>query len=102
MDQELINKVYDKIKTHKRNTHHIVLQIHTALDVFIRTGNGKEILEHYLIHSVRYLDKVYYFRDKVYDFNEHEIEKWSRANRHKTWCRVDKYYHNRHVKKYFS
>ena len=100
MDQQLINKVYNKLKQNKRNTHHIILQVHTALDLFTRTGKGKEILEHYLEHHVRYLDRVFYYNGRVYDFNNLKITRYSRANRNNEWVTVEKYYGNKYTKRF--
>jgi|OM-RGC.v1.031040920 hypothetical protein len=89
----LIEAVRKKLKKTTRNDHHIVFQVLTHVERLQATGEGEEILEHYLASKTWYLGRVFYYNGKIYDFNNMAIEKWSRANRHKSWSIVKSFTH---------
>lgn len=86
MDQELIQQVKNKLSKVTKKTHHVILQIHTALQQYEKTGKGKEVLLHYLNNKTS--SKVYYFEGKVFDFTDQKTKLYSRANRHNEWLEV--------------
>ena len=86
--------------TRSQTRYHITDQVHAALDVYTATGEGIEILEHYISHDKDYLKRVFYFNGEVYDYNDHEVERWSRANRHNKWYKVLKFDAGPYAKNY--
>tara|TARA_R110000782_G_scaffold183545_2_gene273819 strand:- start:199 stop:504 length:306 start_codon:yes stop_codon:yes gene_type:complete len=97
---DLVKAVKHKLKKTTRNDHHIVYQILTHVERLQATGEGEEILEHYLANETWYLGRVFYYNGKIYDFNNMPVEKWSKANRHNLWFEVKSFSHlNRPWKK---
>lgn len=76
---------------------HLVYQVRTHIDRLCATGEGKEVLEHF-VHTYttkkpkylrdRYLKKLYYYENKIIDANIINYEYYSRCNRHKEWNKV--------------
>ena len=42
--------------------------------------------------QLKYLDKVFYFEGKIYDFNNRWSQRYSKTNRHKKWQKVTKFH----------
>ena len=98
MDQQhnqLLHDSRDKLSKCKNKQHHIILQVHTHIQSLQATGTGVEVLEHWLQHKrLKYLDKVFYYEGKVYDFNDAKSERFSRQNRNNKWQKVSKFHNN--------
>ncbi len=94
--KQAVNKLHDT----RRQKAHIIPQVHAALDYYTATGEGIEVLEHYLSHDKEYLKRVFYFNGKVHDYNNHDVERWSKANRHGTWFQVLKFDAGPYAKNY--
>lgn len=95
MDSEyysLIDRVEAKLNKTPKKTHHIILQVHTALQHYKATGGSKEILEHYLTTSNRIMGRIFYFEGEIYDFTNMKIQKYARSNRFGKWIPVNKFH----------
>ena len=90
---DLISKVKEKLSRCHNRDHHIILQVHTHIQSLQATGIGEEVLEHWLQQKqLKYLDKVFYFEGKIYDFNNRWSQRYSKTNRHKKWQKVTKFH----------
>ena len=96
MDQihiQLLELSEKKLSKTKNKQHHIILQVHTHIQSLQATGIGEEVLEHWLQQKqLKYLDKVFYFEGKIYDFNNRWSQRYSKTNRHKKWQKVTKFH----------
>ena len=90
MDQkhiQLLELSEKKLSKTKNKQHPIIIQSLQA------TGIGEEVLEHWLQQKqLKYLDKVFYFEGKIYDFNNRWSQRYSKTNRHKKWQKVTKFH----------
>lgn len=102
INHDLVTLVQEKLSKVTKKSHHSILQVHTALQHYISTGLGEEVLQHYVSNTrSTKLDRVFYFNNKVYDFSKQETEKWSKVNRTKKWTKVGKFHTNRFTKRFF-
>ena len=93
MDQEIkhlikqAKKEVNQIKTAK----HLVWQVRTHIDRLCATGEGKEVLEHFLKfrrkyrHGKKTINKVYYFEGVICDANNIKSEFYTYNKKDKKW-----------------
>jgi len=93
---KLIEQVEDIINTLSIKNH-IVYQVRTHIDRLCATGEGKEVLEHFLtVYNThkrkyvrdKYIKRLYYWDNFILDANKIEYQYYSRCNRHKAWNKV--------------
>jgi hypothetical protein len=99
MDQQtkdLISEAQTMLSTLTAKNH-IVYQVTTHIDRLQRTGEGKEVVEHFLscIKSnkakhvrQKYIKRVFYWDNVILDANLIKYEFYSRCNRHNEWTKV--------------
>ena len=91
---DLISKVKEKLSRCHNRDHHIILQVHTHIQRLQATGKGNEILEHYLDSTNAQLNKIHYYEGKILDFTNRNVTMYSRANKGKTWKKVQRLHKN--------
>lgn len=76
---------------------HIVYQVTTHIDRLCATGEGTEVLEHFLMvykshkrkyRRDKYLKRLYYWNNNILDANKIEYQYYSKCNRHREWNKV--------------
>jgi hypothetical protein len=108
MDQKTKDLVKEANKFISQLTikNHIVYQVRTHIDRVCATGEGVEVLEHfvnfYSTNKEKYsrdrhnkkLLRLYYFNNMIIDANQIQYEYYHKANRHNEWTKVKKITHN--------
>lgn len=83
---------------------HLKYQVRTYIDRLCATGEGKEVLKHFITvyksHTRKYMrnkyiQRLYYFQDIILDANKIEYEYYSRHNRHNEWIKVERIRNNK-------
>ena len=93
--QRLVNKLTVK--------NHLLYQVTTHIDLVQRTGEGVEVLEHFVAFNQQYknkstylnrMRKLFYCQGMILDANEFVYEYWNKANRHNRWTKVKRITYN--------
>jgi hypothetical protein len=91
--QDLISEANSILST-LTSKNHLKYQVRTHIDSVCATGEGKEVLEHFIsIYKShkrkyvrnKYLTKLYYFQNIIVDANLIKYKYYSKCNRHKEW-----------------
>ena len=105
MDQKTKDLVTEAKKILSKLTvkNHLLYQVTTHIDRLQRTGEGIEVVEHFVTYhnehkkKSTYLNrirKVFYFENMIIDSNLYKYEYYNKANRHNTWNKVKKITYN--------